>query len=242
MIKFLNKDSKPLDYIELSIFEKSDNVDFLLVQENQRLFLEFPKNKNFKPFSIDFTSNEILHRTKEIGKNNELIKAIGLKKDYIPNILDSTAGLGRDSFIIASKGCQVTMLERNTVVYYLLRNAIDLAKENSETFPTVNKMTLVNIDSIEYIKNTKIRPDIIYLDPMFPKSKKSRLVKKEMQIFHELVGNDSDSNLLLEESLKKTKNRVVVKRMLKDTYLNNMKPNFEIKGSTVRFDVYLKNQ
>ena len=101
-------------------------------------------------------------------------------------------------------------------------------------------MTLINQDSIEYLKNLKENFDVIYIDPMFPKTNKSRLVKKDMPIFRAIVGDDLDSNKLLELALQQNAKRVVVKRMKKAEYLANKKPNFEIVGNTTRFDVYIK--
>lgn len=212
--------------------------DFELYNENGILYLKSIKHKDWLPFSINFSSNEIIRRKNQLGLNQEIAKAVGIKKDYKPRILDTTAGLGRDAFLLASLKCQVVMLERNPIIFALLKNAIEIAKLNPEISEIINRMTLINENSIDYLKKDIINFDVIYIDPMFPKSKKSRLVKKDMQIFREVVGNDVDSNKLLELALKQKVKRVVVKRMINSEYLNEMKPNFEIKGKTTRFDVY----
>ncbi|GHM54843.1 hypothetical protein ECZU51_35130 [Escherichia coli] len=49
-----------------------------------------------------------------------MAKAVGIKGDYLPDVVDATAGLGRDAFVLASVGCRVRMLERNPVVAALL--------------------------------------------------------------------------------------------------------------------------
>ncbi len=41
------------------------------------------------------------------------------------------------------------------------------------------------------------RPQVVYLDPMFPHKQKSALVKKEMRVFQSLVGPDLDADGLL---------------------------------------------
>lgn len=224
-----------LNFMEL--FNNS-NSDFRLYKKNNIIYLESLKHKDWLPFSIDFSSNRIINRKNQLGINQEISRAVGIKKDYKPTVLDTTAGLGRDSFMLASLGCEITMLERNPVIYLLLKNAIDNAKENFEIADTINKMHLINQDSIDFLKNNKEPFDVIYIDPMFPKSKKSRLVKKDMQIFREIVGDDLDSSELLNLSLKRNTKRIVVKRMTGSEYINNLKPNFEIKGTTTRFDVY----
>lgn len=208
------------------------NENYLLFFENGKLFLKSKVHEDWLPFCIDFSDKELLRRIED--KNQEIIKAVGIKKDYKPKVLDTTAGLGRDSFILASFGCEVVMLERNPIIYLLLSNAL---KDTNSPIITDN-LTLINIDSIKYLQNLKENFDVIYIDPMFPKTNKSRLVKKDMQIFREIVGDDFDSGQLLELALKQNVKRVVVKRMRKSEYLLNKKPNFEIVGSTTRFDVY----
>lgn len=218
-------------------FNKS-NSDFALFFDDEKISLRSTKNRNWLPFYIDFSSQEITRRLKQLNFNQELIKAIGIKNNYTPKILDTTAGLGRDSFMLASLGSKITLLERNEVIFTLLNNAIERAKKHQNLKKIINNMNLINIDSIDFLKNNKEDYDIIYIDPMFPKSKKTRLVKKDMQIFREIAGDDLDSENLLKLSISKKVKRVVVKRMLKSEYIGNIKPNFEIKGTTTRFDIY----
>ena len=217
----------------------NSNSDFVLYKENNILYLKSLKHEEWLPFNIDFSSNKLLIRKNQTGLKSELAKAIGIKKDFKPHVLDTTAGLGRDSFLIASLGCNIKMIERNPIIFILLNNAIENAKLNSEISDIFQKMTLINENSIDFLKNNKNFFDVIYIDPMFPKSNKTRLVKKEMQLFREIAGDDLDSSELLNEALNSKVKRIVVKRMLNSPYINNLKPNFEIKGTTVRFDIYL---
>jgi 16S rRNA (guanine1516-N2)-methyltransferase len=73
---------------------------------------------------------------------------------------------------------------------------------------------------------------------MFPASKKSALVKKEMRAFHQLVGADVDSEELLALAIATAKHRVVVKRPKKAEVLAGRKPNFAVEGKAIRFDIY----
>ncbi len=211
------------------------NENFSLFLKDNKLFLKSKNHEEWLPFSIDFLSPDLLRRKDQ--KNQGLIKAIGVKNNYKPKVLDTTAGLGRDSFILANFGCKVVMLERNPIIYLLLNNAVENAK-NSQIKDIVDNLMLINIDAITYLQSLKDCFDVIYIDPMFPKTNKSRLVKKDMQIFREIVGDDVDSSQLLELALKQSVNRVVVKRMRKSPYLLGKKPSFEISGNTTRFDVY----
>lgn len=231
----MNEKNNNLDIKKSNLF----NDNFQLFKEGDVLYLKSLIHKDWLPFSISFLSNDIIRRKNQIGLKQEIAKAIGIKNDYKPCILDTTAGFGRDSFLLASLGCQITMLERNPVIYSLLQNAIDNGKKNLEIAEILNRMNLINQDSISYLKDLKDNLfDVIYIDPMFPKSKKSRLVKKDMQVFREIVGDDLDSLELLNLALKQKVKRIVVKRMINSEYLNNLKPQFEIKGKTTRFDVY----
>lgn len=211
------------------------NENFSLFLKDNKLFLKSKNHEEWLPFSIDFLSPDLLRRKDQ--KNQGLIKAIGIKNNYKPKVLDTTAGLGRDSFILANFGCKVVMLERNPIIYLLLNNAIENA-ENSQIKDIIDNLMLINVDAITYLQSLKDCFDVIYIDPMFPKTNKSRLVKKDMQIFREIVGDDVDSSQLLELALKQSVNRVVVKRMRKSPYLLGKKPSFEISGNTTRFDVY----
>ena len=53
-----------------------------------------------------------------------LPKAVGIKGSELPSVIDATAGLGRDAFVLASIGCQVRLVERHPVVYLLLQDGL----------------------------------------------------------------------------------------------------------------------
>ncbi|XPE60710.1 class I SAM-dependent methyltransferase [Shigella flexneri] len=38
------------------------------------------------------------------GRGEAVAKAVGIKGDYLPDVVDATAGLGRDAFVLASVG------------------------------------------------------------------------------------------------------------------------------------------
>lgn len=66
---------------------------------------------------VDFVEGTMAHRRKFGGGRGEAVaKAVGIKKDYLPDVVDATAGLGRDAFVLASIGCKVRMVERHPVV------------------------------------------------------------------------------------------------------------------------------
>ena len=80
--------------------------------------------------------------------------------------------------------------------------------------------------------------DVVYLDPMFPHRDKSALVKKEMQVFRTIVGDDEDSGQLLASALKHARYRVVVKRPRKAPAIEGPEPTTRVEGKSSRYDVY----
>jgi 16S rRNA (guanine1516-N2)-methyltransferase len=161
-----------------------------------------------------------------------LAKAVGIKGTYRPTVVDATAGLGRDAFMLALYGCQVTMIERSKVIAQLLQDGLVRA----QALEASSRLKLIFGDAIKRLPELE-KPDAIYLDPMYPESKKTAAKRKEMTIFRELVGEDLDMPELLELALHTAQKRVVLKRPLKAKTL--LKPNTVYKGSTIRFDVYL---
>ncbi|WP_187649121.1 class I SAM-dependent methyltransferase, partial [Escherichia coli] len=48
---------------------------------------------------VDFVGGAMAHRRKFGGGRGEAVaKAVGIKGDYLPDVVDATAGLGRDAF------------------------------------------------------------------------------------------------------------------------------------------------
>lgn len=193
--------------------------------------------------SIDFLTGNLAYRRKHTSLRREMLaRAMGLKNKTTPYIVDATAGLGRDSFILACLGFEVTLLERSPVIYALLADGIERASQEPEIQPIMQRLHLIQADAITWMQalDPLHRPDIIYLDPMFPERSKSALPRKEMQIFQQIVGNDPDADLLLKTALTCSTQRVVVKRPRLATPLADASPAFCLKGSSSRFDVYLK--
>lgn len=195
------------------------------------------------PVYVDFLSAALEYRKKQSSFRNELVaKAVAVKPDEPISLVDATAGFGRDSFILASLGCRITMLEKNAVVALVLKDGLARAAEDPGCATAIARMDLVEGDAIEYLNGLEEdRPQVIYLDPMFPVRQKSAKVKKEMQVLQLLLGHEEKSNLLLTTALRCTGKRVVVKRPAHAPYLEDITPNHSIKGRSSRFDVYLRN-
>jgi len=193
------------------------------------------------PLFVDFSGGAIEYRRKQTTSRKEAIaRAVGLKSGARPVVLDITAGLGRDSFILASLGCTVQMVERSPVVAALLADAIERARQEPALVEIMTRLSLMAGDSLKILRTWQgERPEVICIDPMYPHRSKSTLVKKEMRIIRLLVGDDEDSGQLLAAALAIATRRVVVKRPRLAPALRGPEPNFTISGKNSRFDVYL---
>lgn len=187
-------------------------------------------------FYGDFT--KLKKRLTHANLTHEMpVKACRIKNKQMPvSVLDATAGLGEDALLLAAFGFNVTLYERDETIYKLLSDTIERAKEDADLLKAVSRMTLFYEDSIKAMRELKEKPDVVYLDPMFPLRTKSGLVKKKFQLIHELEKPCEDENELLEAALSAALVRVVIKRPLKGEYLAGVKPDYSIEGSTIRYD------
>jgi 16S rRNA (guanine1516-N2)-methyltransferase len=189
---------------------------------------------------VDFASGAVAHRRKfGGGKGQSIAKAVGMKAGVTLHVIDATAGLGKDAFVLASLGCHVDMVERSPVAAALLEDGLERACLDAEIGEWVQqRMKLTYASGYDYLQNHQA--DVVYLDPMFPHKKKSALVKKEMRVFQSVVGADLDADDLLDVALRAAKYRVVVKRPDYAPFLNDKKPSMSINMKNNRFDVYVK--
>jgi 16S rRNA (guanine1516-N2)-methyltransferase len=193
------------------------------------------------PVFVDFTDGKSDFRRASMGKQQALPKAIGLKSGHRPAVVDATAGLGRDAFVLAALGCRVTLVERSPVFAALLEDGLARARLNLKIAPVVNRMQLVHSDSDIYLRQIteSARPDVVYLDPMYPHRSKSALVKKEMRFARAVVGDDEEAPALLATALKTARERVVVKRPRSAAPLAGPEPTVSIESKNTRYDVYV---
>ena len=182
----------------------------------------------------------ILHRLKYgKGRGQNLAKAVGFKFNKNRTIIDATAGLGYDAFILASLGANVTLIERSEKIYDLLKTAISEAQlYGGEISKIVNRMNLLFGDSKDILPN--IAPEVILIDTMYKDRKKSALVKNDMRLVREVVGSDSDHVELINVALNNASKRVVIKQPRYAETLDNIKGcSHQILGKTIRYDVYV---
>ena len=225
-------------------FTTEDKAEFrfLLICAADSLYLERTGRGKTGAIKASFADPAMLYRLAHgINRRQHLARAVGLKKNWQPEVIDATGGLGRDGFVLAYLGCRVHMIERSPILAAMIEDGLERSKLTPRTSEAAGRIRLTRTDSLEFLKKLDEHPlpDVIYIDPMYPERTKSSLVKKEMRILRELVGDDPDAPDLLKTALLRARNRVVVKRPRLAPTLGGLAPSHAITGKTSRYDVYL---
>jgi 16S rRNA (guanine1516-N2)-methyltransferase len=216
------------------------DANMALVLTPERLELRKLDEPKLGAIFVDFVGGTMAHRRKFGGGRGEAVaKAVGVKGSYLPNVVDATAGLGRDAFVLASLGCHVRMLERNPVVAALLDDGLERGYRDAEIGPWLReRMTLLHASSLTTLSELTPKPEVVYLDPMYPHKQKSALVKKEMRVFQGLVGPDEDADGLLEPARRLATKRIVVKRPDYAPPMADIAAQAAVVTKSHRFDIY----
>lgn len=179
----------------------------------------------------------------ERARHEAVVKACGLLKAPAPLcVFDATAGLLRDACVLAAAGATVWVGERSPVIAALIADGLARAAADPALRDLAARLQFQPGDSrarLEALADAPERPDVVYLDPMFPHRDKSALVKKEMRVFRGVVGEDADADALLAPALRAARRRVVVKRPRHAPWLAGRKPALAQEGRSARFDIYL---
>lgn len=189
---------------------------------------------------VDFVSGAVAHRLRfGGGRGQALAKAMGLRAGKTPMIIDATAGLGRDAFLLASLGAMVTLIERSEEMHTLLVQGMDQAvKEGGEFREIINRMTLLKGDAKDLLP--ELDGEAILIDPMHPPRNNSALVKRELRQVREIVGTDDDAVDLMRVALETARNRVVLKWPAKADPIKGIRnPSHQIRGKSTRYDVFM---
>lgn len=197
---------------------------------------------------------ELIPRVKKSNLENEMLVKAARLKNYagvgMPVLLDATAGMGEDSFILAASGFKVILYEYDVIIASLLEDALIRAAENHETAHIAARMELRIGDSIAAMKamnpdNKKVyedadiqgaNVDVILLDPMFPARTKSAMVKKKFQLMQQLEKPCAEEEDILAAAIVAGPSKIVIKRPAKGPYLAGMKPDYSMDGKAIRYD------
>lgn len=183
---------------------------------------------------------KLLPRLRPNNLNGELLvkasKLKGARSGDFLTAVDATAGLGEDAFLLAGAGFHVELYERNPVIAALLADALRRGMEDPALASVIGRMRLHMEDSIAALLKMSPPPDIVVLDPMFPKRQKSGLIKKKFQLLQQLEQPCEEETALLQAAVSCCPRRIVIKRPLKGPYLAGMKPSYSIRGKSIRYD------
>lgn len=210
--------------------------DWYLTRSDSGLSLSRRQSGGPQNIRIDFNKPRLRRR----GHKELLIKALGIRTGAPRYVIDATAGMGVDAFLVAQSGCKVTLIERSPLIAALLEDGITRASQTPSIEAVAMRMSLKQGDAINLIPGLarEQQPDMIYLDPMFPQRNKSALPKKAMQGLQALAGDDRDQVKLLDVALQNARFRVVVKRHDKVKAIEGLEPTYCLQGKQIRYDVY----
>jgi 16S rRNA (guanine1516-N2)-methyltransferase len=175
-------------------------------------------------------------------RGEAIARACGLPRYGSRQVVDATAGLGRDAHVLAGLGARVIKIERSPVIFALPADAFDRAARQTPIPGWLGRMHLIQGDAAAWLHACapKERPAVVYLDPMYPRQTKRAAPGKEMQVLQALLGTvDDDPAALLKAALRTASDRVVVKRPRHAKPLAGQSPHYQISGRSTRFDVYL---
>ncbi len=187
-----------------------------------------------KPIGIEI--DKILDRHLEFFRKSSVQKelfarAIGIKGAFKPKVVDLTGGLLGDSLLFLAAGCEVTTLERNPLIAFLIESSLKNARH-----PLIQKFHFQKSEARTFLES-KPASDVIFFDPMFEDANHKASPKKEMRIFRTLLAGDADAEEVLQLALGSGVKRVVVKRPRLSRELLDKKP-LKFEGKSTRYDVY----
>jgi len=227
----------------------SGAADWTLLVDGGRRVLVRPDGVRLE---IDFVAGRTGARQHESGLTRQpLARALGIPRlgrrlGRAPAIVDATGGLGRDAWFAASLGCPVTLVERSPVVHALLESAHARAMATPATAAVAARVTLLAGDAVAALPwLDPARPDVVYLDPMYPSVRRRAAVTKGMQFLHELLGppDAAEDARLFAAALAAARVQVTVKRpagappLTGDETFDGQRSRIESPGT--RYDVYI---
>ena len=207
--------------------------DLLLEMAEGRLSLRNIGDKPGTGIRVDFRDPSLPSRAELLKQ--PLVRSMG---PVDGRLVDATAGLGGDSFLLAVAGWSVLCIERDAIVASLLADGIERAdKDPAIAGKLRGGLVSRHGDSIELLE--AIEPvEVIYIDPMYPRDSSSTIGTKQMRLLRRLVGDDVDGPVLLERARNRATSRVVVKRPPKAEPLGDGRVG-SVAGKLARFDIHV---
>ncbi|MGI6657451.1 MAG: class I SAM-dependent methyltransferase [Desulfobulbus sp.] len=198
--------------------------------------LSLPGDPEFPaPLLVDF--DRVLRRARHAG-SELLVRACKVRHTRRPLVIDATAGLGRDGFLLAAAGFRVRMIEAHPLIATLLQDGLKRAAASPHLAMIAERVELSCGNALDLLPTLNEQPDVIYLDPMFPERKKSAKVKQELRLLQKIVGNPVPPEQVLRRALELCPRKVVLKQPRYGAPLD-LAPSYSLHGKAVRFDIFL---
>ena len=149
---------------------------YVLARTPERLELRDNRSRRARPIYVDVSAVCTRYNRKTLSRGQPLVRAMGARTR---SVFDVTAGLGQDALLLACLGYKVTAIERSPVIAALLRDGVARAHQNSQSRLALGgRLTVITADARDVLPTIYPRPDVVYMDPMFPpKRKRSALAK-----------------------------------------------------------------
>ena len=158
---------------ELPAGNPLDAAEFLLRADAAGLALHSLREPKTGPVRVDFSAGAIQQRARDGLRSQHLVRAVGTGLE----VLDATAGLGRDAFLLASAGNRLHLLEREPAIYALLADGLRRAAADPDLTPVIERMRPHCADFRDW--DEERRYDVVYLDPMFPRPENALAAKRK---------------------------------------------------------------
>lgn len=201
---------------------------YLYISENPHI-----KFKDKKIIS-SFRSGSFTNRIKNFQRESLLKKAIGFDSKISKKILDCTAGLGHDAFILALLKQNVTVVEKNMGLCILFELALENLPQTPYFQEAKERITIINDDSAS-LAGKLSDYDVIYIDPMF-EDRGNAGRSGMMSLISDYLDDFTDvSDVLIRSKF----NRLVIKRQKQFKQSGNIAPSFILHGKSINFHVFI---
>lgn len=226
------------DYLNSEIVNDLPKNGSFLSLANEMLTFNSYLDDELRSLNIDFLSGPIGWRLNRSEHEKHIKKALGKSLNPL-NIFDATAGMLADTMIFLSLGHRVVACEQSKIIYLLIRDACKRAKVS---LPFLDNLTLLNGDARDiYNEKEDIDFDVIYLDPLYPKTKKASKGSGEINLLRKIInleGIEDVGDSIFDTFQSANCKKIILKRPIKAPLICN-KINYQIKGKSTRFDIYI---
>ncbi len=194
------------------------------------------------PVRLDFTDPRLQRRAAGTTvRRDPLARAVGLHRRPGTAVVDATAGLGRDGWILAHLGARVAWVEASPTLAVLLRGALDRAANEPGLSATAQRLALHPGDLRQVLGELPAAErEVVYLDPMYPSGTTRGGVGREAQALRQLHGGTAGATdgELLAAAREHATRQVVVKRPQRAHPVDGPAPARSVPGRAIRFDIY----